>query len=72
MSGNDADALVDWMLRHDDRSQVLSVAGEKVRLGITAPRDVDIFREANIPLFTREQELNNEYDKTMAAMTVVM
>ena len=24
--------------------QVLSVAGEKVRLGITAPRDVDIFR----------------------------
>lgn len=25
--------------------QVLSVAGEKVRLGITAPRDVDIFRD---------------------------
>jgi carbon storage regulator len=24
--------------------QVLSVAGEKVRLGITAPRDVPIFR----------------------------
>jgi carbon storage regulator len=24
--------------------QVLSVAGEKVRLGITAPRDVSIFR----------------------------
>ena len=32
--------------------------------------DVDIFREQNIPLFTAEQELNNEYDKTMAAMTV--
>ncbi len=25
--------------------QVLSVAGEKVRLGITAPRDVTIFRD---------------------------
>ncbi|CAN5582347.1 carbon storage regulator CsrA [soil metagenome] len=25
--------------------QVLSVAGEKVRLGITAPREVGIFRE---------------------------
>ena len=25
--------------------QVLSVSGEKVRLGITAPRDVSIFRE---------------------------
>lgn len=25
--------------------QVLSVAGEKVRLGITAPRDVSIFRD---------------------------
>ena len=25
--------------------QVLSVAGEKVRLGITAPRDVGIFRD---------------------------
>jgi oligoendopeptidase F len=32
--------------------------------------EVDIFRPQNIPLFTREQELNNEYDKTMAAMTV--
>jgi len=32
--------------------------------------DVDLFRQENIPLFTREQELNNEYDKTMAAMTV--
>ena len=25
--------------------QVLSVAGEKVRLGITAPRDISIFRD---------------------------
>jgi carbon storage regulator len=25
--------------------QVLSIAGEKVRLGITAPRDVSIFRD---------------------------
>jgi carbon storage regulator len=25
--------------------QVLSVAGDKVRLGITAPRDVSIFRD---------------------------
>ena len=38
--------------------QVLSVAGEKVRLGITAPRDVSIFRNevhARIESENREQ-----------------
>ena len=32
------------MVGDDIEVQVLSVAGEKVRLGITAPRDVGIFR----------------------------
>ena len=32
------------MIGEEIEVQVLSVAGEKVRLGITAPRDVDIFR----------------------------
>ena len=32
------------MIGDDVEVQVLSVAGEKVRLGITAPRDVSIFR----------------------------
>ena len=32
------------MIGDDVEIQVLSVAGEKVRLGITAPRDVGIFR----------------------------
>lgn len=32
--------------------------------------DVDIFREQNIPLQTREQELSKEYGKAMGAMTV--
>ncbi|HEY6638636.1 MAG TPA: carbon storage regulator CsrA [Solirubrobacterales bacterium] len=45
--------------------QVLSVAGEKVRLGITAPRDISIFRhevydrienEANETSGRREEE----------------
>jgi carbon storage regulator len=32
------------MIGDEVEVQVLSVAGEKVRLGITAPRDVSIFR----------------------------
>jgi carbon storage regulator len=32
------------MIGDEVEVQVLSVAGEKVRLGITAPRDVGIFR----------------------------
>ena len=32
------------MIGDEIEVQVLSVAGEKVRLGITAPRDVGIFR----------------------------
>jgi carbon storage regulator len=34
--------------------QVLSVAGEKVRLGITAPRDVSIFRNEVYDRIERE------------------
>ena len=34
--------------------QVLSVAGEKVRLGITAPRDVSIFRHEVYDRIERE------------------
>ncbi len=33
------------MIGDDIEVQILSVAGEKVRLGITAPRDVGIFRD---------------------------
>ena len=36
--------------------QVLSVAGEKVRLGITAPRDVSIFRNEVYDRIENEQE----------------
>jgi carbon storage regulator len=35
--------------------QVLSVAGEKVRLGITAPRDVSIFRNEVYDRIEHEQ-----------------
>ena len=35
--------------------QVLSVAGEKVRLGITAPRDVSIFRNEVYDRIEQEQ-----------------
>jgi carbon storage regulator len=37
--------------------QVLSVAGEKVRLGITAPRDVSIFRNEVYDRIESENEL---------------
>jgi carbon storage regulator len=40
--------------------QVLSVAGEKVRLGITAPRDVDIFRDEVYQRIEAESQLEAE------------
>jgi carbon storage regulator len=36
--------------------QVLSVSGEKVRLGITAPRDVSIFRDEVLERIEEEGE----------------
>jgi carbon storage regulator len=36
--------------------QVLSVSGEKVRLGITAPRDVTIFRDEVLERIQDEKE----------------
>lgn len=39
--------------------QVLSVAGEKVRLGITAPRDVSIFRNEVYDRIESEGENRN-------------
>ena len=33
------------MIGDDIEVQILSVAGDKVRIGITAPRDVGIFRD---------------------------
>ena len=40
--------------------QVLSVAGEKVRLGITAPRDVSIFRNEVYERIESENADRNE------------
>ena len=40
--------------------QVLSVAGEKVRLGITAPRDVSIFRNEVYDRIESENAERNE------------
>lgn len=49
--------------------QVLSVAGEKVRLGITAPRDVAIFRNE---VYDRiESESNYGEDEGEAANAAV-
>jgi carbon storage regulator len=40
--------------------QVLSVAGEKVRLGITAPRDVSIFRNEVYERIESENQRSSE------------
>jgi carbon storage regulator len=40
--------------------QVLSVAGEKVRLGITAPRDVSIFRHEVYDRIENENAVRRE------------
>jgi carbon storage regulator len=50
--------------------QVLSVAGEKVRLGITAPRDVSIFRNEVYDRIegeatAREREVENGTDEVV-------
>jgi carbon storage regulator len=42
--------------------QVLSVAGEKVRLGITAPRDVSIFRNEVYDRIESESERRPQYE----------
>ena len=42
--------------------QVLSVAGEKVRLGITAPREVSIFRNEVYERIESENELRSSGD----------
>jgi carbon storage regulator len=50
--------------------QVLSVAGEKVRLGITAPRDVSIFRNEVYDRIETEGKRGAEGDEeTSAAVT---
>jgi carbon storage regulator len=51
--------------------QVLSVAGEKVRLGITAPRDVSIFRNEvydRIESESRAEAETNDEGGTNAAV----
>jgi carbon storage regulator len=42
--------------------QVLSVAGEKVRLGITAPRDVSIFRNEVYDRIESESQSRSDDD----------
>jgi|tagenome__1003787_1003787.scaffolds.fasta_scaffold8070792_1 carbon storage regulator len=52
--------------------QVLSVAGEKVRLGITAPRDVSIFRNEVYERIESENESStggDEDDETNAVVS---
>jgi carbon storage regulator len=43
--------------------QVLSVAGEKVRLGITAPRDVSIFRHEVYDRIENENAAHREEEE---------
>jgi carbon storage regulator len=47
------------MIGDEVEVQVLSVAGEKVRLGITAPREVGIFRHEVYERIEEEGERRN-------------
>ena len=49
--------------------QVLSVAGEKVRLGITAPEDVSIFRNEVYDRIESETEVGLEDEGTDNAVS---
>jgi carbon storage regulator len=51
--------------------QVLSVAGEKVRLGITAPRDVSIFRNEVYDRIEAEQSRGEDDDDDGGANAAV-
>ena len=50
--------------------QVLSVSGEKVRLGITAPRDVAIFRDEVLERIQDEQGEDEPESPSNGADTV--
>ena len=47
--------------------EVLSVAGDKVRLGITAPRDVEIFRNEVLERVKTERGTANRGEKVSAS-----
>jgi carbon storage regulator len=49
--------------------QVLSVAGEKVRLGITAPKDVSIFRDEVYDRIESETEIGPDDEETNNAVS---
>jgi carbon storage regulator len=49
--------------------QVLSVAGEKVRLGITAPKDVSIFRDEVYDRIEGETEVGPDDEGTNNAVS---
>ena len=49
--------------------QVLSVAGEKVRLGITAPEDVSIFRNEVYDRIESETEVGPDDEETNNAVS---
>jgi len=51
--------------------QVLSVAGEKVRLGITAPRDVSIFRNEVYERIESERGRDDDDDEEGGTNAVV-
>ena len=47
--------------------EVLSTAGEKIRLGITAPREVEIFRNEVYERIKRERSAANGTDPKVPA-----
>jgi len=49
--------------------QVLSVAGEKIRLGITAPREVEIFRNEVYERIQAERGSTNGAAKPVPTVT---
>ena len=51
------------MIGDEVELQVLSIAGEKVRLGITAPRDVSIFRNEVYDRIESEQRRSGGEDE---------
>ena len=54
------------MIGDDIEVQVLSVAGDKVRLGITAPREVGIFRDEVYERIERDREEAESEDEGRA------
>ncbi|NTU31071.1 carbon storage regulator CsrA [Brevibacillus sp. HB1.1] len=60
------------IVSHDIEIKVISIEGETVRLGIEAPRDVEIYRKELYMTIQEENRLASESAITWASMKAIL